>query len=219
MKNPTRTIADLQSEIAACFARMLQERGSPEPLRRPGLRPRVTIRTRKTDRKRRQTAQARFEPDEDCIVIEFERDEGQSGDAVGGTASSADGATLPPAGVPEQHLADLIRALDGVERQGRAFVSLVWFRDNVLSTYPWATDPGVRQSAMTEASHRRLFETSKVSNPKNPQFPVTAIRLRRDEPLVRETLRAGGGAPVFRPIRIEGEPLSATLIRERRESR
>jgi hypothetical protein len=59
--------------------------------------------------------------------------------------------------------------------------------------------------------------TYKVPNPKSPAFPVTAIRLNRRHPEVAAALEDEEGATSeFAPLAIKGEPLSATVLRERR---
>jgi hypothetical protein len=123
----------------------------------------------------------------------------------------------PLAALPSQ-LVEALRALDAAEHKV-AFVSLKWFRDQFLPGFgvAWAATPYVGQEIIRDAIDRNLFLTSKVQNPKAPAFPVTAIRLNRDLPEVRQTL---GSAPVahnriFRPVDIAGEALSDTIVRER----
>jgi len=61
-----------------------------------------------------------------------------------------------------------------------------------------------------------LILVGKVPNPKSPQFPVTSIRLNRLMPEVQEVLGLPKKDLGFHPIHIKGEPLSATILRERR---
>ena len=77
--------------------------------------------------------------------------------------------------------------------------------------------PNVAQQAvLRSAIEKRLIVVGKVPNPKSPQFPVTTIRVNRLLPEVRAILGGGGDADLeFHPVEIEGEPLSATVIRER----
>jgi hypothetical protein len=63
---------------------------------------------------------------------------------------------------------------------------------------------------------KRLVLVGKVPNPKSPQFPVTSIRLNRLMPELQEVLGLPKKDLDFHPIRIKGEPLSATILRERR---
>jgi hypothetical protein len=116
----------------------------------------------------------------------------------------------------------LIKALDRAESTpGWKFVSLKKFRDEVLPYEP--TAPGVFQpsdvhwqDAIRSAIEKRLILVGKVPNPKSPQFPVTSIRLNRLLPDVQEVLGHAKQDLDFHPIHIKGEPLSATILRERR---
>jgi hypothetical protein len=117
---------------------------------------------------------------------------------------------------------ELLKALDRTEaRPGWSFVSLKKFRDEILPAEPHA--PGGAkltdadwQGALRSAIEKRLILTNKVANPKSPQFPVTSIRLNRLMPEVQKVLGKDKADLDFHPIRIQGEPLSATILRERR---
>jgi len=117
-------------------------------------------------------------------------------------------------------LSDLIRALDRAEsRPGYEFVALKWFRDTVLPAegFPWASDHSARQTVLRDAIDKRLILTSKMPNPRSPQFPVTAIRLNRLVPEITGILGSPEGAVSdFEPVPIRGESLSATVLRDRR---
>lgn len=116
----------------------------------------------------------------------------------------------------------LIKALDRAESTpGWNFVSLKKFRDEVLPSE--AFPPGKFQptdvhwrEAIARAIDKRLVLTGKVPNPKSPQFPVTTIRLNRMMPEVQAVLGKPKADLDFHPIHIKGEPLSATILRERR---
>lgn len=102
-------------------------------------------------------------------------------------------------------------ALDEVERQGRSFVALKWFRDEVLpAKFAWAARPEERQAVLAKAIEDGLIVTSRIANPRSP-FPTTTIRLNRSRVAFEESTRR------FAPIRIQGEPLSSTLLRDRGE--
>ena len=93
-------------------------------------------------------------------------------------------------------LSDLIRALDRAEsRPGYEFVALKWFRDTVLPAegFPWASYHSARQTVLRDAIDKRLILTSKMPNPRSPQFPVTAIRLNRLVPEVMGILGSPEG--------------------------
>lgn len=117
-------------------------------------------------------------------------------------------------------IAEILRALDSAERRpGYTFVSLKWFRDAVLPAVraELNADPARRQTVLRELTEKRLLLTSKVPNPKNPSFPVTAVRINREHPDVAALLSAGRAGDLgFAPVEIRGEPLSATILRERR---
>lgn len=120
--------------------------------------------------------------------------------------------------LPSQ-LAEAIRALDAAEHKV-SFVSLKWFRDQFLPGFgvAWAATPYAGQETVKEAIDRGLFLTNKVQNPKAPAFPVTAIRLNRDLPEVRQILESVPvvSSRIFRPVAIAGEALSDTIVRDRR---
>lgn len=115
--------------------------------------------------------------------------------------------------------AELLRALDHAESiPGWSFVSLKKFRDEIL---PTADVPSIRtdverQSVLRSAIDKRLILKKPVPNPKSPQFPVTSIRVNRLLPEVQEVLGLPKGNLDFHPIHIKGEPLSTTILRERR---
>jgi len=123
-------------------------------------------------------------------------------------------------GTAASPMAEVLRALDNAERRpGYSFVSLKWFRDTVLPavTTELSADPALRQAVLRQATEKRLLLTSKVPNPRNPSFPVTAVRLNRENPEVAALLGAGQAAELgFSPVEIRGEALSATILRERR---
>lgn len=177
------------------------------------------------DKKRTAAFEKNWSPETDSIHIRFE------------PAQEAESKPLPepitkpkairPSSSPTQSsataadpLSDLIRALDRAEsRRGYDFVSLKWFRDAALLSegYSWASSDAMRQNVLRSAIDKRLILTSKVPNPKSPQFPVTAIRLNRLMPEVKTILGSGDdNALDFHPVEIRGENLSATVLRERR---
>ncbi len=115
--------------------------------------------------------------------------------------------------------AELLRALDRAESTpGWSFVSLKKFRDEILPSedVPSIRSDVERQSVLRSAIDKRLILKKPVPNPKSPQFPVTSIRLNRLMPEVQEVLGHPKRDLDFHPIHIKGEPLSATILRERR---
>ena len=171
------------------------------------------------DRKKRRSAdfETNWDPSTDSIRISFSpMEEEDEIEPIRAAVSSA-AASLKPG---EGRMADLIRALDRAERRpGYEFVSLKWFRDSALvhEGFAWAADEAARHDLLREAIDRRLILTSKVANPRPPNFPVTAIRLNRQMPEAQTALGGGAGSPsAFRPVAIRGETLSATVLRDRR---
>jgi hypothetical protein len=115
--------------------------------------------------------------------------------------------------------AELLRALDRAESTpGWSFVSLKKFRDEILplENVPSIRSDVERQNVLRSAIDKRLILKKPVPNPKSPQFPVTSIRLNRLMPEVQEVLGQPKKDLDFHPIHIKGEPLSATILRERR---
>jgi hypothetical protein len=114
----------------------------------------------------------------------------------------------------------LVIALDRAEsKPGWNFVPLKKFRDEILSgeNLPSMRSEVERQNVVNSAIEKKLILLGKVANPKAPEFPVTTIRLNRMMPEVRRVLGQGESPEVdFRPFEIRGEPLSATILRERR---
>ena len=117
--------------------------------------------------------------------------------------------------------ADLLKALDRAEsRPGWSFVPLKKFRDEILPQehLPSSANTDVELRALLESVISKNFVlVGKVPNPKSPQFPVTTIRLNRLRPEVKAILGQNGSSDLdFHPVEISGEPLSATILRERR---
>ena len=120
---------------------------------------------------------------------------------------------------PDFRFHDLINTLNDAEmRPGFEFVSLKWFRDTYLpgEQYDWAKMPRFLDAMIRAAISDGVLLTSKVTNPRSPQFPVTAIRLnRRHKDVVLVLGESSGFALNFRPVPIGGEPLSDTVLRDR----
>jgi hypothetical protein len=125
-----------------------------------------------------------------------------------------------PAETASDPAQDIVVALAKAEKDPQlGFVSLKWFRDTYLPQqgYPWAAIPDERQRVLVSAIDRNWILTSRVANPKNPQFPVTAIKVNRPLSEVHNILeREPGSRSGFNPIAMRGEPLSQTVLRERR---
>ena len=114
----------------------------------------------------------------------------------------------------------LVGALDRAEsKPGWNFVPLKKFRDEILPSENLASmrSEVERQNLLRSAIEKKLILLGKVANPKAPEFPVTTIRLNRMLPEVQRVLGQSESPELdFRPVEIRGEPLSATILRERR---
>jgi hypothetical protein len=182
-----------------------------DPLVPKGYRVHVSL-TDKNGRKKRKDASAdNWSPESGEIRISFEP----------ATESAAFGEAIKKESTPSSDpISDLVRALDRAEsRPGYQFVALKWFRDVFLpgEGFAWAQPEASRQNVLREAIERRLILTSKVPNPKTPQFPVTAIRLNRLYADTQAILgKRGISNTEFDPVEIRGESLSTTVLRERR---
>jgi hypothetical protein len=117
---------------------------------------------------------------------------------VGAGDSRVRGASGSGSGGP---LRDFILALDHVERDPHLrFVSLKWFRDTYLPRrgFGWAADPDIPRQVIHQAAESEIILTAKVPNPKTPEFPVTAIRLNRENDVVKGLLE-GSRPPALAP--------------------
>jgi hypothetical protein len=189
----------------------------------PGYRVHVQLFGKDGRKKRKNASATAWTPESGEIRIHFEPDANPSPEA-----KRAHDSVISTVGTPtvqetkpmSDPVADVVRSLARAEsKPGYDFISLKWFRDTFLSTekFDWAASDSARQIALRQAIDRRLILTSKVQNPKSPQFPVTAIRLNRLLPDVQAMLGSGTVADSeFDPVDIRGERLSATVLRERR---
>lgn len=194
----------------------------PEFLRQLGILPhgyQCEVHLHRGNRKKRRDAEfeGNWDPDTDSVRISFSPQEEEIETTAGKAASSSQPTNSKSA---EVQFSDLLRALDRAERRpGYEFVSLKWFRDTALAHegFAWAADELARHNVLREAIDKRWILTSKVQNPRPPHFPVTAIRLNRQMPEVNAALGTpASGPPALGPVRIRGEPLSATVLHDRR---
>jgi hypothetical protein len=226
-----KTIQQLQSDIEAAL-QSLRKHGNqlPEELKPilglappEGSRVQVSFRHGKNNRNSRQVKRSApshsWSSDAGLISISYE----EFIDEQGGAAEIP--ATRPPAAQQPSTLVqdparDLLLALAGAEQDpALGFIALKWFRDTYLTrqTFPWIGSEENRQRVLVDAINRNWIVTSKVPNPKNPHYPVTAIRVNRSLPEVRSMLNSQQGfGSAFSPIKLAGEPLSDTVLRERR---
>jgi hypothetical protein len=205
------TNGDVELKLKQSFRELLRELGMlPQ-----GYQPEVHLHRGNRKKRRNDEFEGNWNPDTDSIRVAVSpMEEGVGAEKV---AASSGGANPKPA---EDRLVDTLRALERAEgRPGYEFVSLKWFRDTALlyEGFAWAVDNFARDDVLREAIDRRWILTSKVANPRPPNFPVTAIRLNRQMPEVIAALGGRtGNLPGFRPVPIRGESLSATVLRDRR---
>jgi hypothetical protein len=230
VQSAVNTIQDVQSEIEKAleclpkFLSHLPEELKPLILLAPpqGVHASVSLRhpDKKTSRQiKRNAPMNSWSPESDLVVISY-------------NTSAAEAAMPLPAeqvkpvetirGLGNKPVRDpaheLLQALAQAE-MGSQFVSLKWFRDTCLPQkgFPWGTAPEERHRVLADVINRRWILTSRIPNPKNPQFPVTAIRVNRPMDEVRAILDENAKAnSAFAPIAIPGERLSETVLRERR---
>jgi hypothetical protein len=181
---------------------------------------RVSLLDAKGRKKRSDASANNWSPASGRIEIRFEASQEERKTAAPEDLPRADKSSLPMA--PLEIEIRLLRTLHRAESTpGWSFVSLKKFRDEILPHEPFP--PGAFQpsevhwqEAIRSAIEKRWILTGKVQNPKSPQFPVTSIRLNRLMPEVLDVLGQPKKDLDFHPIRIKGEPLSATILRERR---
>lgn len=187
---------------------------------RPGTRASVSLRHAKNDRQVKRNAPAdSWNPDSGAISITYGFGPAEEPESRETAAAQLAVAAASPHGV-EDPIREVVIGLAKAEQIPQlSFISLKWFRDTFLMQQglPWAGATGDRQQAITEAINRQWILNSKVPNPKNPQFPVTAIRVNRSLADVRAMLdRDAGFGSTFAPVVIAGESLSETVLRGRR---
>lgn len=215
-----KTVKDVELQVQTRVTEVLKEVG----LLPDGYRCHVRLHGKERDKRRTACFATSWSPDRDSINIQFKPAEDQPEEnGVGITQATAilvPDNVITSAANPRDPLSDLVRALDRFEsRPGYHFVALKWFRDTALpgEGFSWANADSERQNILREAIDKRMILTSKVPNPRSPQFPVTAIRLNRLLPDVKAVLGdQSDGLPDFQPIAIRGENLSATILRDRR---
>lgn len=214
-----KTVKDVEEQVAEKIFTSLKELD----LIPDGYQCEVRLHGKERDKRRSASFDKNWSPDTDSIKIRFQRTaetpEPVRQAAMPRTAApSIDCASEPmPAAEP---LSDLIRALQRAEsRPGYKFVALKWFRDTALPAedFAWVSDYSARQMILREAIDKRLILTNQVQNPKNPQFPVTAVRLNRLMPEVKAILgNADTRISDFEPVPIRGQNLSQTVLSDRR---
>lgn len=204
------TIQEAEDSIEAALFR-IRSVGIPDPaiaqalefLAPRGFRPVVEL--REDDRKKRRTDSAdNWQPATGEIRIYFEPSKEEPAPSEAKPASPAS----------DSKTEEMLQALEEAETTaGRTFVSLKWFRDEFLPAkgFSWAQTSDDRQAMLAKAIADGAILTSKVANPRAPLYPTTTIKVNRQ----RQPGTATQPASRFRPVRVSGEPLSATLLRDR----
>ncbi len=226
------TIEEVESGLERGFAKLRSPEYKPletllQPLIPKGYRVRVCLVNKadkegKNRKKRRNASAESWSPqlgDEVRVYFEPETLNPDVMAAEQGRDLSAEQSATKSSAVASEPIHDLVHSLGRAEsKPGYQFIALKWFRDVALpgDGFEWAQSDSARQSVLREAIERRLILTSKVPNPKAPQFPVTAIRLNRLLPEIQLILGEQISESDFRPVEIRGEKLSTTVLRERR---
>jgi hypothetical protein len=166
-------------------------------------------------KKRRNASSENWSPEKGEVFIYFEKRPPGAATvsapiaARPGQAPAKNDVSKPEAENPVKQLTSVLQE---VERT-RDFVSLKWFRDDVLASrsFPWAKDAAERQNVMRKAIEAGYVLTSRVHNPHTPQYPTTSIRTNR-----AKLAGTSAAAPArYTPVPVRGEPVSVTLLRDR----
>jgi hypothetical protein len=216
-RSKLRTNRDVEVQLEEKFSEILSDLN----ILPGGYKCSVRLHAKERDKRRTASFENNWAVETDSINVTFEQAVEQP---HAGPQPLRPESTSAPAGhavpAPNNPLSDLIRALDRAEsRPGYEFVALKWFRDTALPSegFQWVRIETARNGILRDAIEKRLILTSRVPNPKSPQFPVTAIRLNRLMPEVRAILGSPrDGVPDFQPVAIRGEDLSMTVLRDRR---
>lgn len=123
----------------------------------------------------------------------------------------------PPPDLQDDLLRRVVLELARRDQQGRP----MWIGYVLQTLLPQLGVSGPEASAFyRQLESEGLVVSRKVPNPKNPQFPSTMVALNREHPRIRSMLNehrdTGDTRGGFARVRVRGEPVSETLIRERR---
>lgn len=192
-RDPPASIAQLEFEVQSALEslRELDRHGKLPPTLVPllhlappdGASVHVSLRARETGRqlRRNQPIEA-FQPRSSAVWVVYEVPQQESMQ------------TDPSTGEP---MVDFVLALDHAERDPHlSFIALKWFRDTYLQKrgFAWAFDPDMPRRLIQEATDAGIIVMHKVPNPKQPEFPVTGIRLDRNHPVVQDMLQTAAAA-------------------------
>ncbi|MEM7199524.1 MAG: hypothetical protein AAF628_04615 [Planctomycetota bacterium] len=94
---------------------------------------------------------------------------------------------------------DLVQVVLEAERNPQLnFVALKFLRDRLLpqSRLTWTRSPQTCQRVIADAIEQGILSTCKKPNPRNPEFPVTAVELNRDHGAVRDRMEGDAAAEI-----------------------
>ncbi len=126
------------------------------------------------------------------------------------SSPNSSGAEASPEEITSIQLQQCCDALAEAEKAGKLFIAFKWFRDEALLPYnfDWAASAETRQRVLAAAIESGAIQTKRIPNPKSTLHPTTTVSLNR----------AHSSRPVasrFHPIAVQGEPVSATILRDR----
>jgi hypothetical protein len=104
---------------------------------------------------------------------------------------------MPTTPDPNLAIEDVVRVLGRAEGDPNfSFVALKFLRDQLLPRHvAWAAIPHEAQIQINRAIDAGAVVTTKVENPRQPQYPVTAVKLNRDNAIVQRVLVASAPPP------------------------
>ena len=201
------SIEELEDAIARAFlaARDLDAQGALPPILQPltlispprGFAISVELRPfEDPDHPGEFAEDSRWDPRHGDVLINYEpgREGGWRDDRREGRRGWRDGAPaeLPPPPDPELAVKDVVRVLSRAESDPAfTFVALKFLRDQLLPRHvAWAAIPHEAQIQINRAIDAGAVHTTKVENPRQPQYPVTAVKLNRDSTIVQKVLAA-----------------------------
>jgi hypothetical protein len=142
---------------------------------------------------------SRWDPRKGDVLITYEagRDDGWREERRGWRDGPVE---LPATPDPALAIEDVVRVLGRAEGDPNfSFVALKFLRDQLLPRHvAWAAIPHEAQIQINRAIDAGAVVTTKVENPRQPQYPVTAVKLNRDNAIVQRVLLAAA-APATPP--------------------
>jgi hypothetical protein len=104
---------------------------------------------------------------------------------------------MPTTPDPNLAIEDVVRVLGRAEGDPNfSFVALKFLRDQLLPRHvAWAAIPHEAQIQINRAIDAGAVVTTKVENPRQPQYPVTAVKLNRENAIVQRVLVASAPPP------------------------